>query len=371
MTPATAVRRVYVVVPDGIDDPARPSGGNAYDRRICRGLATIGWSVHERGVPGCWPRPDAAARAALTGVIAGIPDGAVVLLDGLIASAVPEVLVPQARRLRLAVLVHMPLGEDPVGAWPVGEWSPGADVADARVRERAVLSAAAVVVTTSTWTRDQLLDRYALRPDRVHVAQPGVDAADLAPGTAAGGELLCVAAVTPLKGHDLLVEALAAVTDLPWRCLCVGTLNRDPGFVDGLGRRARATGIGHRVRLAGPRTGADLDAAYAAADLLVLATRTETYGMVVTEALARGLPVVATAVGGLPEALGRGADGRRPGLLVPPGDAPALAAALRRWLGDADLRQRLRRAAEERRVTLSGWSTTAVRLSRVLAGVAA
>jgi glycosyltransferase involved in cell wall biosynthesis len=350
---------VHVVVPDGIDDPARPSGGNAYDRRICHGLAATGWPVHERAVPGSWPWPDEAACATLTEVIAGIGDGAAVLVDGLIASTVPQVLVPEARRLRLVVLVHMPLGAE----------LPGDEVADARARERAVLSAAAAVVTTSTWTRRWLLDRYALRPGQVHVAEPGVDAAELATGTAAGGNLLCVAAVTPNKGHDILLAALATVRDLPWQCLCVGSLNCDPGFVDRLARQARAGGIGDRVIFTGPRTGADLDVAYAAADVLVLASRAETYGMVVTEALARGLPVIATAVGGLPETLGRGADGSRPGLLVPPGDSAALAAALRCWLGGADLRQRLRHAARERRVRLSDWSATSDRIARILAEV--
>ena len=376
MSPVSPVSAVHVVVPDGIDDLARPSGGNAYDRRVCDGLAAIGWSVRERAVPGSWPCPDASACATLTGVIAGIPDGAVVLLDGLIASTVPEVLVPQARRLRLVVLVHMPLGDESLGDEPLGD-EPQPDgpsrheFTDARTRERAVLSAAAAVVTTSMWTRRRLLDRYALPPDKVHVAQPGVDPADLAPGTAAGGELLCVAAVTPHKGHDVLFAALAAVTDLPWRCVCVGALNRDPDFVDRLVRQARRAGIDERVCLTGPRTGAALDDAYAAADVLVLASRAETYGMVVTEALARGLPVVATAVGGLPEALGCGADGRRPGLLVPPGDPAAFAVALRGWLGATDLRQRLRRAAGQRRVTLCDWSATSVRISRVLAEVAA
>jgi len=296
------VSTVHVIVPDGIDDPGRPSGGNAYDRRICHGLAAIGWSVHEHPVPGSWPRPDAAARAGLTQVIARMPEGAVVLVDGLIASTVPEVLVPQADRLNLVVLVHMPLGDA-----LAREAAP-----EARTRERAVLSADVTVVTTSAWTRRWLLDEYLLRPGRVHVAQPGVDAAKLAPGTAAGGELLCVGAVTPGKGHDVLLAALGAITDLPWRCVCVGTLTRDPGFVDHLGRQARDGGMGDRIRFAGPCTGADLDAAYAAADALVLASRAETYAMVVTEALARGLPVVATAVGGLPETLGRGADGSRP-----------------------------------------------------------
>jgi glycosyltransferase involved in cell wall biosynthesis len=299
------------------------------------------------------------SRATLTATIARIPDGAVVLLDGLIASTVPEVLVPQALRLRLVVLVHMPIGLDgPItGATLVAS------------RERTVLCAASAVVTTSTWTRDLLLDRYPLPPERLHVAEPGVDPAELATGSSEGGELLCVAAVAPHKGHDVLVAALAMIARLSWRCVCVGPLDRDPGFVDSICRQASAGGIDNRVSLVGPRTGAELHASYAAADLLVVASRAETYGMVVTEALSRGIPVVATAVGGVPAAMGRGADGDRPGLLVPPGDAPALAAALRRWLGEPVLRQRLRRAAGERRTTLSDWSVTSDRISRVLTEV--
>ena len=140
--------------------------------------------------------------------------------------------------------------------------------------------------------------------------------------------------------------------------MCVGSLDRDPAFAEASAPPAPDGGLDDRVRFAGPRTGADLDRSYAAADLLVLASRAETYGMVVTEALARGLPVVAAEVGGVPEALGHGADGTRPGLLVPPDDPAALGAALRAWLGDAELRRRLRRAARERRASLAGWSAT-------------
>jgi len=347
-----------VVVPEGIDDPARPSGGNVYDRRICGGLTAAGWSVHERAVPGAWPSPDRAACAALAEAVADVPDGGIVLVDGLIASAAPEELVPGATRLRLVVLVHMPLGDAPLDA----------PVADTRERERAVLTAAAAVVTTSEWTRDRLRDLYSLQRG-VHVARPGVDAADRAPGTTTGGELVCVAAVTPHKGHDVLLDALATLTDLAWRCRCVGPVDRDPSFVDERRRQARADGLGERVLFTGPLSGADLDAAYGAADLLVLASRAETYGMVVTEALARGLPVVATAVGGVPESLGW-AGAVRPGLLVPPGDVAGLAAALRHWLDDDDLRQRLRQAAAERRTTLPAWSTTTEQVARVLTAVA-
>lgn len=347
---------VHVVVPNGVDDPARPSGGNTYDRRVCRGLAALGWSVHEHAVPGFWTHPDAASFAALAAVVQRIPDDAVVLLDGLVASPAPDVLVPQAPRLRLVVLVHMPLG--------LRSANEAAD--GTRTRERAVLSAAAAVVTTSAWCRRRLMELYSLPADRVRVAEPGVDAAELAPGTEAGGTLLCVAPVSFHKGHDVLLEALATIMDLSWRCVCVGSLDRDRAFVERIRRRARDAGMDDRVCFPGPRTGARLDRSYATADLMVLPSRAETYGMVLTEALARGLPVVAAEVGGVTEAVGHGADGIRPGLLVPPDDPAALAGALRGWLGDAELRQRLRRAARERRASLCRWSSTAAVVAGVL-----
>ena len=354
---ASTVTAVHVVVPDGIDDPAMPSGGNAYDRRICHGLAEIGWPVHVHAVPGSWPRPDAAAYAALAGVVQDLPEGALTVLDGLVASTAPKVLVPHANRLRLVPLVHMPLGQDTADG-------------DARMREGAVLSAAASVVTTSAWSRRRLLELYSLPGDLVHVAEPGVDAAPLSPGTATGGGLLCVAAVIPGKGHDVLLDALATMTDLSWDCLCVGSMDRDPAFAERLRRRLSGGGIEDRVRFAGPLTGADLDRSYEAADLLVLPSRGETYGMVVTEALARGLPVVATDVGGVAETLGHGTGAVRPGLLVPADDPAALAAALRTWLGDTAVRLSWRRAARERRASLAGWSTTASVLAGVLAEAA-
>ena len=336
---------VHVIVPEGIDDSTLPSGGNIYDRRVCSGLTDLGWNVHVHPVRGTWPRPDARSLAELARVVAGIPDGGVVLLDGLVASPAPEVLVPEAARLRLVVLVHMPLNNE---------------------REGALLSAATSVVTTSTWSRRALLQRYGLPGERVHVAEPGVDPAELAPGTATAGAMLSVAAVIPGKGHDVLLDALALLPDRYWHCLCVGSLERDPVFAEGLRRRVLAGELAGRVRFPGPQTGAVLEQIYGSADLLVLPSRGETYGMVVTEALARGIPVVAAAVGGVPEALGHGSDGTPPGLLVPPGDPAALHEALRAWLEHAELRQRLRVAARERRSSLSRWSKTAALVADAL-----
>jgi glycosyltransferase involved in cell wall biosynthesis len=348
------VGTVHVVVPAGIDDPERISGGNRYDRRVCDGLRAAGWAVREVAVPGAWPHPDAAAAACLARALDALPDAALVLVDGLIASPAGPVLLPRSARLRLVVLVHMPFGDGPIG----------------ERAESLALGAARAVVTTSAWTRGRLLERYPLAPARVHVARPGVEAAPVSPGTPGGGRLLCVATVSPHKGQDLLLEALGGLVDLWWRCALVGPRDRDPRFVASLEHRAAATRIADRVRVPGTRTGAALRAEYRDADLLVVPSRTETYGMVVTEALAAGLPVLATAVGGLPEAVGRTALGV-PGLLVPPEDPGALAAALARWLTDAGLRRRLRGAALRRRETLPDWRRTTERIGGVLAAVAA
>jgi glycosyltransferase involved in cell wall biosynthesis len=345
-----------VLLPEGVDDPARPSGGNSYDRRVCDALPALGWSVREHVVAGSWPVPDLAARRSLRAAVAALPDGSVAVVDGLIASAAPEVLVPESQRIRVVVLLHMPLGE------VTHEQA-------VRHDERAVLGAAAAVVTTSPWTRHRVLDRYRLDPDRVHVAEPGTDAAAAVAAQPAGSRLVCVAAVAPHKGHDVLLAALAKVADLPWTLTLVGSLTTDPSYVEQLKRQATDLRLSDRIDLTGPLVGRALDAAWSHADALVLATRGETYGMVVTESLARGLPVIASHVGGLPLALGQAADGSRPGLLVPPDDPGALADALRRWLEDAELRTRLRAAAADRRTAQTGWDVTATRLAAVLDGL--
>ncbi|WUO60414.1 glycosyltransferase family 4 protein [Streptomyces sp. NBC_00280] len=353
-----SLRSVHFVMPGGVDDPAKPSGGNAYDRRISLDLPGFGWQVHKHAVAGEWPRPGTDARAELARTLRELPDGTVVLLDGLVACGVPEIIVPEAERLRLAVLVHLPLGDE-TGLDP-------AVAAELDALERTTLRAVPSVIATSDWAVRRLVSHHGLAPDRVHMAAPGADIAPLASGTDGVSRLLCVAAVTPRKGQHRLVEALAAVTDLPWSCVCVGGLEQDPEYVADLRALIARHGLEDRLHLAGPQAGAQLDASYAAADLMVLTSYAETYGMAVTEALARGIPVLATDVGGLPEAVGRAPDGGVPGILVPPEDPAALAAELRGWFGEADVRRRLKAAARGRRAALDGWAATARSLAGVL-----
>jgi glycosyltransferase involved in cell wall biosynthesis len=353
-----SLRTVHFVMPGGVDDPATPSGGNAYDRRVSLDLPGFGWQVHKHAVDGEWPRPGAAARAELARVLRELPDGAAVLMDGIVACGVPEIVVPEADRLSLAVLVHLPLGDE--------TGLEAAVAAELDEKERTVLRAVSAVIGTSEWAVRRLVSHHGLAPDHVHVATPGADIAPLASGTDGVSRLLCVATLTPRKGQHRLIEALAAAADLPWTCECVGGFGNDPEYVDHLRGLIARHGLQDRLHLAGPRAGAELDATYASADLMVLMSYAETYGMAVTEALARGIPVLATDVGGLPEAVGRAPDGGVPGILVPPEDPAALAAELRGWFGEADVRRRLKAAARGRRAALDGWATTARSLAGVL-----
>lgn len=340
---------LWAVLPGGIDDPAAPSGGNRYDRRVLDLLSGAGSAlrtrdVYEVAIGGSWPVPGDGARAALTRALADIPDKSDVLLDGLVACGVPDLLEPHQDRLRLAVVVHLPLGDET-----------GLDDATAArlsAREGAALRLATAVIATSDAAAARISAMHHL--SGVRVAVPGVDPAPPAVPGPAGRRLLCVASVTPRKGQDLLVRALEEdLADLGWDCTFVGALIRPVPHTSA------------NIHFVGPRSGTALDDAYAEADLFVLPSRAETYGMVVTEALARAVPVLATAVGGVPEALGLAPDGTRPGLLVPPEDQAALAAALRAWLTDPALRDRLRAAARGRRDTLPTWTETARRLSEV------
>jgi glycosyltransferase involved in cell wall biosynthesis len=273
--------------------------------------------------------------------------------------------------VRVVVLVHLPLADE--------AGLPADVVADLDARERATLRAADAIVVTSAAATRRLMggrerkqspeQRYPLTTPElppIFVAEPGTDPAPLAAGTDGAAALLCVAAVTPVKGHDVLVDALAAVADRPWTCVCAGPLDRAPDHVADVRRRIARAGLADRIRLVGPLDPDARDAAYAAADLAVLASRTETYGMAAAEALARGLPLIATTGGGLPDTVGHAPDGTRPGLLVPPDNADGLAAALRRWFDEPALRDRLRAAARARATGLPSWSATATAVADAL-----
>ena len=224
-------------------------------------------------------------------MLRGLPDRAVVVVDGLLGSAAPEALEPAAERLCVVVLLHMPFAEASTDE-------------SVRRAERAALAAASGVVTTSAWARTWVIRTTGCRPSGSGWPCPASIPPPVTWAFPPGGRLLCLAAVTRAKGQDTLLAALAEIADLDWVLTCVGALDLEPDFVAGLPELAARSGIADRVELVGPLGGDQLDFALSNADLLVSASRRESYGMAVTEALAHGVPVVVTDVGGHHEAVG-------------------------------------------------------------------
>lgn len=333
--------RLDLALPGRLD---RRTGGTIYDRRIVEGLRAQGWDVRVHEMVGCYPHPDRAALDAAAAVrrVAGRP----LVVDGL---ALPAFGLAQgAAADGIVALVHHPLAEE--------TGLTAAAAARLRQDERQALARVAGIVVTSAFTARALCHDYAVPADRVVAVPPGVDRLPAGPAARAPGplRLLSVAALVPRKGHDLLIEALARMTDLDWELTCIGATDRDPALTAELTRRVDDAGLAARIRFAGEVDEATLAAARAGADIFVHPAHYEGYGMALSEALRAGLPIVAAAGGAVPDTVPAAA-----GLLVPPGDGPALAAALRRVVGDAGLRGRLAAGAASAGAALPDWDEVA------------
>lgn len=326
-------------------DLATPTGGYAYARRVLALLPGEGIVPRVLTLPASFPAPTAAHLDETARLFAALPPGVPILVDGLAYGALPPATIAAAGDRPVLALVHHPLGLEE----GLGEATSQALVAS----ERAALALATRVVVTSAYTGRLLAERFGVPWNRIHVAPPGTDVAsagERAPDRADHLECLAIGAVTPRKGYDILVRALAPLADLPWRMTIVGALDRAPAYVDALRELVREMGLEERILLTGPVSNEALDELYRRACLVVSSSLFEGYGMVLAESMARGLPIVMARGGAADETVPDEA-----ALKVPSGDAPALAEALRTVIGDDDLRARLAGASREAGRTLPRW----------------
>jgi glycosyltransferase involved in cell wall biosynthesis len=346
-------KSVALVVPGSLDSR---TGGYIYDRHIVDGLRQTGWAVDVHRLDDSFPRPTAAARAQADHVFATFPAGTLALVDSLALGAIPEILERHRLRLRIVALVHLPLAADPgIDAETASRFAEA---------ERRACAAVALVIVTGRATLP-LLARYEVSPSKVVVIEPGTDSAPVARGSGGGPlRLLSVATLNPGKGHADLLSALAKVPSRNWLLSCAGSVSRHPPTVAAIRRTIRDLRLDDRVSLKGELDQRTLEEHYQRSDLFVLATLRETYGMAVAEALARGLPVVSTLTGAIPELVGRDA-----GMLVAPGDVDGLAVALTRFMEDPDLRARLSAGARRVRQLLPPWDETIAKMAAVLESI--
>jgi glycosyltransferase involved in cell wall biosynthesis len=348
------VRRLAFAVPG---DLATPTGGYAYDRRMIAELQALGWEVGVLGLGDGFPRPTPAVSAEAEARLAAVPAGRPIVIDGLAFGVLPEAAARLKDTHPLVALVHHPLAMETS--------IPPAEAAAFRTRERAALACTRHVIATSAATARLLTADYDVSADRITVAVPGTDRARIAERDPSGRPLLLsVGAVVPRKGYDVLLEALSGLTDIPWRLVIVGDCTRSPPTVAALKDEITRLNLNDRVTLAGAIPERELAILYTTADLFVLASRFEGYGMVYTEAIAHGLPVVGTTAGAIPETVPAQA-----GVLVPPDDAAALTRALHTLLVDPHTRARFTAGARAAAAGLPTWPDSARLFARAIEAV--
>jgi glycosyltransferase involved in cell wall biosynthesis len=333
-------------------DIKSPTGGYAFDRRVIELLPHFGITVSHLPLPSSFPNPTAADLEKTRRLIEATPAAATVLVDGLAFGAMPPDIANCGGR-RVIAVIHHPLFLETGLAH--------ARKVELRASEQAALKRADHVVVTSRATARILADELALDSAKVTVAEPGTDPASRATGTGSPLHILAVGAVSPRKNYELLIDALEPLKNLDWRLTVAGAFDRHPQAVESLKAKIQSTGLDTRVTLAGKVVPATLERFYESADLFVSASLFEGYGMVLAEAMARGLPIV-TATGGAAGDTAR----RSIALHVAPGNVAEMTGALRRALTDKKLRDNLADAAWEAGRTLPTWHDTARRIAAVI-----
>jgi glycosyltransferase involved in cell wall biosynthesis len=330
-----------------------PTGGNVYNQNLVAELRALEVDVRLHTLPGPWPEGDASSHAKLA---RALRETAISLVDGIVACGAPDVIAAAVESGHMIIIVlHLPISDE-LGL------DPSQRERYAALETRAVLAASGVICS-SRWSAAELERRFGRRD--VGVAIPGARHAAVARGSLEVGappRFLTVAALTPTKDQVRLVHALAQVADLTWTASLVGSDTAAPGYAARVRAEIAATGLDERITVPGVLADQALDREWAAADLLLLPSRIETYGLVIGEALARGIPAVVPAGTGALEALNQGATSRSaavPGTAIKPGDPASLGTLLRSWLTEPALRHAWRLAALARRDTLPEWRQTA------------
>jgi glycosyltransferase involved in cell wall biosynthesis len=360
------VNSIDFVVPGDIKTP---TGGYIYDREVIAGLTERGWKVTLHQLDASFPAPTPAALRAARATFAGLADGRVVVIDGLALPGLDRLLADEARRLTLVALVHHPValetGLDPLEAERYG------------ALERSALGYVRRVITTSQWTA-RALAAEGVPVAQLRVAEPGVDrrksrgSSDPKGGFVFGGNpsdvvnLLCVGTLTPRKGHAVLLEALNEIRDRHWHLTCAGSLLRDAHTVSAIQHQIERFSLRKRVSLLGDLDRNALERQYARADVFVLPSYLEGYGMALAEAIAFGLPVISTTAGAIPETVPGNAS-----ILVAPGDSRALAKALASVIDQPARRAALAANARAARASLPTWATAATKFAAALDGLGA
>lgn len=343
------MRHLHLFVPAPL---STLSGGYVYDRAMIDGLRALGTDVSVTELAGTHPLADDAAHKSAAAAWRVLPDGAAPLIDGLGLPAFAP-LIPELEARGAAGLIHHPTALET-----------GRDE-DSRARlqsiERALFPRLRHIIVTSADTARRLCAEFGVDAIRITVVEPGTPDAPRSPGPARtpGCDILSIGTLTPRKGHDVLMRALARLPDLDFRLTIVG--GGDPAYADELRALAGQLALTERMEFAGPLTSDALAPHWERAGIFALATHYEGYGMAIAESLRRGIPVAVTADPGLSERIPADA-----AVIAPPGDHVSLSNGLRRMIFDPELRRTMAEAAWMHGRELPDWPAQAKRLATAL-----
>ena len=345
---------IHFVIPG---DLSLPTGGYAYDRRVLALAGEAQLDLRYLKIPGSYPSPKVEDLQGTAQTIAQTADHSVLLIDGLALGAMPPDLVRAFNR-RVVALVHHPLGLE--------SGLPAQRAAELLANEKAVLALCEAVIVTSHDTARILADEFSVPRDKISVAEPGNERCLRAQGSGnAAPTIVAVGAISQRKGYDVLIDALGALKNFRWQLIIAGATDRNQDIYRALCKRVGERNLGGHVTFAGSLSDAALAQLYHVTDIFVMASHYEGYGMALTEALARGLPIVTTLSGA---AAVQAPD--EAALKVPVNDPEALKIALARVMGDRDLRQRMGDAAWAAAQHLPCWSDTVATIAKTLHRVA-
>lgn len=342
----------YFAIPGDINTL---TGGYTYDRRLMTELHARGHKIGRLQLSNHFPVPDAEALADAAAQFAELPDHATVVVDGLAYGLMDTIAEQHAERLNIIALCHHPL--------MLEAGLSNAQAQQLFLSEQRALDAAKAVIVTSQMTSNILVEQFAIPANKITIALPGTDSQAFAPCIGNPPVLLCVATLTRRKAHDLLIDALSTLDHLDWTARLVGGMDFDPAWTATLKNKVATHGLEHRIVFIG--NVADPTNEYAAADLFVLPSLFEGYGMAFAEALSFGLPIVAARAGAVPDVVPETA-----GILTAPNDVTTLADALQKLLTDKDLRKKLRTGAQAAARNLPRWNDTAMAVERLISQIA-
>lgn len=320
------------------------TGGYIYECRLLEELRALGHDVTHIALGDSFPDPSAAHMQDAIAQLTALDPSHALILDGLVYGSIATEGLARVTA-PIVAMIHHPL------AYETG--------LDATARdhlfktEKANLALAQHVLVPSPHTARILREDYAVPAAKITIAQPGTEVVGGTPSPTDPALILSVGLQHPRKGHDVLLNALAEVRDLPWRAAIVGGVHDAPHAAL-LAQMVQDLGLSDRVDLMGRVPQDVLDGLYANASVFALATRYEGYGMVFDEALAWGLPIVTCATGAVPDTVPKGA-----GLLVAPDHVGELSGTLARVLTDITLRGRMARVALRAGADLPTWQDTA------------